>query len=257
MQVKGAETRRMPLAEVAGGPNLRAQFKANEKLLVADERKQLDALPPEQRAALKSTFSQARAERAQRYAAMLCSVEGWQPKPGAKSESQILTGFYGLVGDRARALAKKEGKPFSMEHVERVRLTKADVVMLRERYGDAEVKKAWPLLSKHIAHKGFLDTGALRFMKSNEFLMFHSAIQQTRDTVERKLAEHEEKLSAKDAELLREHLKQGERRRVTQWAGDVVVERRNVTDVQTGDDKLQTQKYVSVGGRLVPVQDDE
>ena len=250
MRVRGTTTP-PSIADVSGGPSLRAQFKATEKALADSERKALDALPPEQRAALKAEFTQARAERAQRYAAMLCSVDGWQPKPGAAAEGKVLTGFYGLVGERARALAKREGKPLSPEHVERVRLSKADIVKLRETYGDAEVKKAWPLLQKHIAHDRFLDANALKFMQSGEFLVYHAALQHARDTVDRNIATHREKLSAADAELLRDHLKQVERRLT--WTEDVVVERRAPA---TAGDKTHTQKYVSVGGRLVPLASD-
>ena len=257
MQVKGLDRGRAHFVEVDGGPSLRAQFKANEKSLVATEHGQLAAIAPEQRVALKAEFTQKRAARARRYATMLCSVEGWQPKPGARPESKILTGFYGLVGERARALAKSEGKPFAMEHVERVRLSKGDVVALREQYGDAAVKKAWPMLQKHIAHDDFLDQGALLYMQSSDFLVFHAALRQTLDAVERNIAAHAEKLSANDAGLLREHGKDVERRRLIKWTGPVVVERGHQADPLTGADKVSTQKYASVGGHLVPIDHDD
>lgn len=243
----------MPRAATGpGGPNLRREIRAHERTLSEAERKQLDgARSPEERAALKTGFTKARAERARRYAAMLCSEPGWAPKPRSSSEGKILTSFYGLLGQRAREEAARTGKPFSMAHVEQVRLSKADVEALRKQFGDAEVKKAWPLLKKHIAHEGFLDQAALRFMTSAEFLTFQAALTSARDKVERALDAHEEQLSAKDAEALREHIKLGEKRRLTSWDQPVVVERE-----QNPDGSRDKVTYVSVGGRLVPVDRD-
>jgi hypothetical protein len=243
----------MPLVtETPGGPSLRHQFKAHEKALAEKERAQLDACrTPEERHALKAQFTQARAERARRYAAAICSEPGWEPKAGASSNGKILTAFYALLGRRARENAQKTGKPFSMADIEKVRLSRADVENLRKEFGDAEIKKAWPLLQKHIAHADFLDKSALRFMLSGEFLVYRAAIHQQRDTVEHNIEQHREQLSAKDAELLREHNRLAEKRKLTHWDKDIVVSREGVAE---GHPEKVT--YVSVGGRLVPVDRD-
>lgn len=241
------------IAERPGAPPLRQQFRAHEKKLAEGEKKQLDAAKtPEERAALKANFTQARAERARRYAAMLCSEPGWAPKGDPNGPGAILTSFYALLGQRGREEARKSGKPFSMGDVDRVRLTREDVENLRKQFGDAEVKKAWPLLQKHIAHEGFLDRDALRFMKSSQFLAFQAAISATVDRVERAIDQHQEQLSAKDADLLREHHRQLEKRRLSKWDQPVVIETE-----QKSDGSRDKVTYVSVGGRLVPVDRDE
>lgn len=241
------------IAERPGGPTLRQQFREKEKALHEREQKKLDACKtPEERGALKAQFTQARAERARRYAAMLCSEPGWTPKGDPKGPGTILTSFYALIGQRAREEARKSGKPFSMGDVEKVRLTREDVEELRKKFGDAEVKKAWPLLQKHIAHEGFLDRDALRFMKSTQFLAFQAAITATVDRVERAIDQHQETLSAKDAELLRDHHRGLEKRRLSVWDQPVVVE-----SEQKSDGSRDKVTYVAVGGRLVPVDRDE
>lgn len=194
------------IAEAPGAPALRHQFKAAELALAANERKQLDAAPtPEARAALKAEFTQARAERARRYAAMVCSQPGWKPKPGASPESKVLTSFYGLLGERARADAARSGKPLSMAHVEQVRLSRADVEGLRTTFSDGDIARALPLLDKHIAHADFLDDGALRFMTSDEFLSARAALAVAADKVESALDKHEAKLAEEAHARLLEH----------------------------------------------------
>jgi hypothetical protein len=235
--------------DLPGGPTLRQQFRTREKAFAEQEKLKLDATKtPEQRAALKKKFTEARAARARQYAAMLCSEEGWAPKPGAKAEGRVLTAFYQRLGQRGREIAAREGKPFTLEALERVRLSKADVEALRKEFGDDEVKKALPLLKKHIMHESFLDRAAMKFMGSSEFATYQAAIAIAVDKMERGIQTHREKLDEKSAESLRDHHKTLKKRRLSRWTEQVVVHK----SVKADGSKLKTS-YAAVGGRLIPI----
>ncbi len=252
MQVIAAPHKLLTSATHPDAVALRTQFRAKEDGHRTREAAILSAAKPADIQSLKDDFRTSRKQRAERYAAVLCSVADWAPRVGARTESKVLTAFYGLVGQRARELAKSEGVPFAMEHVERVKLTKADVVSLRQTYGDADVKKAWPMLQRHIAHERFLDAGALSFVNSGEFLMYQTALDRVRDSVEHNIVAHREELSAKDAQALFELRKQQDSRVLAGWTDDVVVTR--PSDSADQDRKIS---YVSVGGHLVRVTDLE
>src|SRR6185295_17712053 len=123
-----------------------------------------------QRPALKAKITRDRQIRAREYAAMICSQPDWQCKTENGSPGNVLTAFYRLVGQKAREHAKKDGHEFSLADVQKTRLTEKDLESLRKEFGDDQIKKAWPLLERHIAHEGFLTKSALKFMKSGKFM---------------------------------------------------------------------------------------
>jgi hypothetical protein len=255
MRVKNGSLGQMALVETPGGPSVRAQIRAHERGHAEREQQKLAGAKTDQaKKALKSEFTAARAERARLYAAMITSADGWQPSAGARPEGKVLTSFYRLIGEKARELAAAEGQPLSLETFDRVRLTRADVEGLRKRFGDAEVKKALPLLKKHIIHERFLDKGALRFMASAQFLALQTLLQATEDRVERDIDRHREKLDVRAAEELRDHQRALGKRQLTHWDQQIVVE---CAGARAGDPagKPETRTYAAVGGRLIPVDE--
>jgi hypothetical protein len=249
MKVSGVQAVAPPVVEDLGGPSLRQQFRARERALADGEQLRLAAAAtPQQRAALKKTFTEARAARARQYAAMLCSEPGWAPKPGAKADGRVLTAFYQLLGQRGRELAAREGTPFSLDTLERVRLSKADVEALRKEFGDDDVKAALPLLKKHIMHESFLERAAMKFMGSSAFTTYQAALAVAVDKMERGIQTHRAALDEKSAEHLREHHRSLKKRRLSRWTEQVVVQ----TTVKAGGAKEKTT-YAAVGGRLIPI----
>jgi len=249
MKVSGVQAVAPSVVDDPGGPSLRQQFRAREQALAANEQVQLArARTPEQRAALKETFTEARAARGRQYAAMLCSEAGWAPKPGAKAEGRVLTAFYQLLGQRGRELAAREGTPFSLETLDRVRLSKADVEALRKEFGDDDVKKALPLLKKHIMRESFLERAAMKFMNSSVFTTYQAALAVVVDKMERGIQSHRAALDEKAAENLREHTRSQKKSRLARWTEQVVVQ----TTMNAGGAKEKTT-YAAVGGRLIPV----
>jgi hypothetical protein len=237
----------LSLSDKPGGPSLRDQIRTQERSLAAKEKTALAKAPDDAaRHELKTEFTEARRERAQKYAAMLCSEKTWEPR--GSEQGQVLTSFYRLLGERGRELAAKQGKPFSMKHLDEVQLTKADVEDLRKQFGDEAVKKAMPLLEKHICSGRWLSKEARTFMKSSRFVAYQTAVEATVDRVERNLEHEREKLDDADAERLREDLRTREKRKVTSWTENVVVERE-----ERPDGTREKTLYASVGGRLVPV----
>jgi hypothetical protein len=228
------------LVDKPGGPALREQIQAREAAIKAREVKQLDAAPTvDAREALEDKFIAQRKERGEKYAALLCSQDGWQPKPGASSQSQVLTAYYALLGQKARAYAAAHGRPVSLEDIDRVKLSKDDVEKLRKQFGDEAVKKALPLLQRHMCQGKFLTAAAMRFMQSSQFVVYQTAIEQERDVVDTSVRTHDEKLDEKDHDRLREE----RHRQVTHWTDRVVVQREDNKRIL----------YASVGGRLVPL----
>lgn len=252
------------LTEKPGAPSLRDQFRANEKKLHEAEQKQLEkAKTPDERAALKKAFTEARAERARTFATMVCSEasDEYKPIPGGNNAGQILKAYYALIGERAREQAAKDKKPFSQKYVENVRLSREDVRGLREQlmkegFTDADFKKAMPLLKKHIARERFMDRHAMNFMGSAEFVSFKAAIELMLDKVEKDVDAHARQLDEKDHKLLLEHLADVEKRgtrRVTTFTQDVVLT--NVDSNKDGNDDVKKTKYTVVGGKLVPLDE--
>ncbi|HEY4223641.1 MAG TPA: hypothetical protein VGO62_19930 [Myxococcota bacterium] len=231
-----------------GGASIRDQIRAQERTHGDREKAQLAACPDDaSRAALKKEFTAARAERAEKYAAMLCSVDGWEPKASASPQSKVLTAFYALAGQKARALAAKQHRPFAMGDLHKVKLSEKDVEKLRRQFGDDAVKKAWPLLKKHICHEGFLSKAALKFMQSARFIAFQSALLLAQDHMERGIHQTDVKLDEKDAALLRETLRLEQKRGVTLV----------FTDQHTRADGVREDAlYTSVGGHLVRIKKD-
>jgi hypothetical protein len=196
---------------------------------------------------------------------MVCSEAGdvYKPVPGGNNKGQILKAFYGLIGERAREQAAKEGKPFSQKYVESMRLSREDVRGLREKlmkegFTDADFKKAMPLLQKHIARDRFMDRHALAFIASSAFVVFKAAVEQMMDKVEKTLDDQKRALDDKDHALLLDHLADVEKRskrRVTNWTESVVLT--NVDHNRDGNDDTKTTKYTVVGGKLLPVDEDQ
>jgi hypothetical protein len=248
MLVRGPSTPRLQLVDKPDGPTVRQQTQAHARACAAADKAALEAAPPEKRGALKKQQLAAAQERGRLYAAMITSEPGWKPKEGSKAEGQVLTAFYRRIGQRGRELAAKEGKPFSIDTLKKVRLTKDDVEALRKEFGDDEVKKAMPLLERHIIRESFLDRAAMKFMKSTEFLTFRMALQQSVDKMDRDLAKHRKQLDERSAENLREHQRALKKRKQVNWNQEVVVHK--TTRI---DGTKQKQTYASVGGRLVPI----
>jgi hypothetical protein len=262
MGVGGVRHSKVPvLTDVAGGPSLRDQHRANERKVRDAEAAELAKAKPADRPALVAAHREASAERARTFATMVCSAPGHKyATPGANNTGQILKAFYALIGERGREQAAREKKPFSAKDVERVRLSKDDVHALREQlmkegFSDADFQKALPLLHKHIARDRFLDRAAMAFMKSTGFVAFKAAIEQMIDAVDRQLDAHQRKLDEGDHALLLEHLRDVEKRgrRVTSFTDTVVVA--NVDKNGDGADDQRQARYAVVGGKLVPVDE--
>ena len=233
------------LVDRPGGPSLRDQIRSQERGIAEKEQAQLARCPAAQQAALKSDFTEARAERARKYAAMLCSAPGWQPNENCSPEGKVLTAFYQVLGERGRELAAKDGKPFSLTYLDKVKLSKDDVEKLRKQFGDDAVKKAMPLLQKHIVSGKWLSKDAARFMASGEFMTYQTAIMGAQDKMERDVEAYREKLDEKAADDLREESRTDRKRQLTHWTDKVVVEKDATTQEKT--------IYAAVGGRLIPV----
>jgi hypothetical protein len=228
------------LVDRPGGPALRDQIKARERTILVREEGALAKCPDQaSKDALALKFMDARKERGEKYAALLCSQDGWQPKPGATPQSQVLTAYYGLLGQKARAFAADHGRAVGLDDIDRVKLSKDDVEKLRKQFGDDAVKKALPLLQRHMCQGRFLTHAAMRFMMSSQFVVYQTAIEHERDTVDTSVRAHDEKLDEKDHDRLRDERK----RQVTHWTDRVVVQREDNKRVL----------YASVGGRLVPL----
>jgi len=247
MTISGVSSTAVPgIVDKAGGLSIRDQMRAKEASFKEKERAALAAAPDDAtRGALKKQFTEERAARAQEYAAILCSDPNWKSKCGDGTPGTVLTSFYALMGKKARAYAAHQQRPFRESDLQHVRLNETDIEGLRKQFGDDEIKKAWPLLEKHIVHDGFLTKGAQKFMSSAKFLAYHNAIEAAHDRMERGIESHREKLDEQAAENLRDELRQKEKRTVTDWTARVVVER----------DQARQEKstYAVVGGKLVTV----
>jgi hypothetical protein len=242
------------LARRPGEATSRQQFQLFEKQQAEAERKQLDRLKdPAARHVLKAEFTAARAARARAYAAVICSEAGWRPKPGASAKGQILTAFYARAGEKARHAAADGGRPFSVAELAKVRLSRDDVATLKdsliERFGAKAIEDAFPLLQKHICHDSFLDSDALAYMASAEFLALRAAVISLVDEVEREIDAHDRQL-AEDAHarLVDDMRTADKKRRILSMDGPPAVETR-----ATPDGSRERRTYNLFGGRLVAI----
>ncbi len=249
MAVSAVSQKGLPqLVDRAGGTALRDQMKLREHAFKARENAALGkARTPQARKALDAEFKAAALERAHDYAAMICSQEDWSPKPGCSVQGNVLTSFYRLMGQKARAHAASEGRLFTLDDLRAVKLDEHDIAGLRKQFSDADIKKAWPLLDKHIVHGRFLSHGAQRFMKSGRFLAYQTALMVAEDRMEKGIEHHREKLDDKAAQSLRDDRRATQKRQFTHLTDEVIVER----------DRTHQEKttYAVVGNRLVPVDE--
>ncbi len=223
-----------------GGLSLRDQMRMQLHAISAEQKRQVAAAPDAAaRRAVRERFEVTRKELGEKYAAMLCSVVEFTPKPAAPDHTRVLMAYYRLLGERGRAVAAEEGRPFRLEDLDHVKLTREDVAELRAQFGDEDVKKALPLLQRHIMHERWMTSDAIRYMNSAEFIAFHTVLEATHDRMERGIETHRRKLDERDIRRLHDE----RQRKTAHWTDRIVIERAR--------DKRVV--FVSMGGHLVPI----